>query len=222
MVGFEAHESSVDEQRAYVIKTLFAQFINTAISFCLVSIIVDKHIWARGGIIMQITVLFFFTAVIQVISNLIFLPSLKRQWVLSNYSRSTPVPRYQDRFNKEYALPDFDMGGRFVYYLLQLFLISFFSYVIPLSVPLVLVVFIIHYFIDRVNLYYRSSNNETYGLDTLRTMYKLMETSVLLFAVGNAFWSGFFGIPMWRPLSIAAVSIAVFYVAYIWLVPFSA
>lgn len=87
-------------QRAYVIKTLMAQFINTAISFCLVSLLVDKHIWSRSGIIMQTSILFMFTAVIQIIANLIYFPSIKRHWQLSNYNRSIPVPRYQDRFNK--------------------------------------------------------------------------------------------------------------------------
>lgn len=113
------------------------------------------------------------------------------------------------------------MGGRFAYYLLQLFLISFFCYVIPLCVPLVLVVFVIHYYIDRINLFYRSSMNENYTLGTLRTMYKLMESSVLIFAVGNTFWSGFFGISPWRPLNVITLCIVVFYVAFIWLVPFA-
>jgi hypothetical protein len=141
-----------------------------------------------------------------------------RHWNLSNYNRGMPIPRYQDRFNKEYALPDFDLGGRFAYYLLQLFLISFFCYVIPLCVPLVLIAYILHYYIDRINLFYRSSMNEHFGLNTIRTMYKLMETSVLIFAIGNTFWSRYFHISITRPLNLVTLIIAALYVIYIWVV----
>ena len=221
LVGFESHETSVDQQRAYVVKTLLAQFINTALSYCIISLLIDHNIWSRSGILVQVGILFIFTAVVQIITNIIYLPSVKRLWTLSNYNRGAPIPRYQDRFNREYALPEFDLGGRFAYFLLQLFLISFFSYVIPLCVPLTLLVFIVHYYLDRINLFSRSSMNEHFGLGALRTMYKLMESSILVFALGNAFWSGFFHIPVSRPLNIIAISIAVFYVAWIWLVPFA-
>jgi hypothetical protein len=100
LTGFEAHESSVDQQRAYVIKTLIAQFINTAVSYCLVSLVIENRIWSRSGVILQMSVLFFAQAVIQTLTNIIYLPSLMRHWTLSNYNPGMPIPRYQDRFNK--------------------------------------------------------------------------------------------------------------------------
>lgn len=100
VVGYEAHPSSVERQRSSVIKTVLCVFINTAASFCLVSLVLDNKIYGKSGIILQVSVLFITTQILNVIANSIYLPSLYRQIRLSKYNWNLPIPRFQDRLNR--------------------------------------------------------------------------------------------------------------------------
>jgi hypothetical protein len=61
-----------------------------------------------------------------------------------------------------------------VFYILQVYLVCFFSYLIPFGVPILLIAIIIHYYIDRINLFYRSSMTVHFNFTLLRNMYQLL------------------------------------------------
>lgn len=98
-----------------------------------------------------------------------------------------------------------------MYYLLQVYLVCFFSYIIPIGVPILLVAVVIHYYIDRINLFYRSSMTVHFNFSLLRTMYRLLEASVLVFAIGNAIWSKYFHVSFWRVFNVVALGVAVLF-----------
>lgn len=68
---------------------------------------------------------------------------------------------------------------------MQLYLVSFYSYLCPIAVPLVLCVFIVQYWIDKANLFLRCSANNQMGFNLSQTTLKLCKSSLLIFAVGN-------------------------------------
>lgn len=119
-------------------------------------------------------------------------------------------------------MPVFDMAGRYSYYLVRVYTCLYYSYLVPLGVLGTVVIFGFQYWIDKIKMIKFSSEYFEMNYFLSRTILKLFEASLLIFAVGNLLFS----IVIHRNLkgdsyviNIISVSIALIYILFIYLAP---
>jgi len=149
-----------------IVKTVISQFINTAFIFYLIQVYNKRPYLSSAGLVIQVSTLIIVHGCISIFSNALDFPYWFRKFMLwykygyLRYSRSNKnkeVPTYQIRLNKDYEYPIFDIAGRYSYYLLQVYTCMFYSYLVPVGVLAVSIIFIIHFWIDKIRLFKLSS-----------------------------------------------------------------
>ncbi len=142
---------------SFMIKLLLSQFVNIVAMNYILSLISKALYWESGGLIMKISNLLFLSSVIKIIITLINGPWIKRKLMLLWNYRFTKRPLvHQDKLNKDYEAPGFDIASRYVNYILAIYNVCFYSYIIPYGSGIMLVVFLISYLVDKINLFCRS------------------------------------------------------------------
>lgn len=115
------------------------------------------------------------------------------------------------RLNRETELPEFDMSDWYSYFLLQTLVLSFYSYLIPIISPIMLVCFFIQYWLVKLILFRRSSLYYTFSFNLTKVIGKLFEASILVYAAGTAIFSYAIG-ETWLYLNQISLIIAAIYV----------
>lgn len=73
------------------------------------------------------------------------------------YRNKTEVSKFQRDLNQEYERAEFDVVDRYSYYILQIYACSFYAYLTPIATPCLVVTLVIQYWVDKLNLFKRSS-----------------------------------------------------------------
>ncbi len=79
--------------------------------------------------------------------------------------------------------------GRYIEYLLQIYICMFYFYIIPVGVLATAVIFGIQYWIDKYKLFNNSSDHKDLGFFLSKVIFKVFECSLLVFTVGNLIFS---------------------------------
>ena len=72
---------------------------------------------------------------------------------------------------------------------LLLYIILFFSYIAPLCIPFAVAAMALHYWIDKYNLLKCSSSTVALSFPVARTVLKMFELGVVVFAGGNLYFN---------------------------------
>ena len=75
------------------------------------------------------------------------------------------------------------------YYITQLYLVLFFSYIVPITIPVTIVLFILHYWSDKYTLFKRSSVATPLSFGISMLVVRLSEYSLVFFTGGNLYFS---------------------------------
>lgn len=70
-----------------------------------------------------------------------------------------------------------------------MFTLVFYSYINPICVPAMIIIIILHYWIDKYNLFNNSSNTFPMNFVISRAVLKIFELSIVVFAWGNYYFS---------------------------------
>lgn len=145
-------------------KLLITQFLNTAMIYLALSLIRDDDenaLMSEQGLVYQISTLMVLSGFIQIFNNFINVPAIIRWltiwWKYRGKSDDDEIPKFQVTLNRECENIEFDLAQKYCYYLLQLYMVSFYSYVMPIIVPAVAVIFFFQYWVDKYNLFKKSS-----------------------------------------------------------------
>jgi hypothetical protein len=84
---------------------------------------------------------------------------------------------------------EFAFSDRYTYYIVNVYIVSFFSYITPYVTIILVPIFIIQYWIDKYNLFQRFSCPTDFDFRLSRMTLKIFEISVLVFALGNYIFS---------------------------------
>jgi hypothetical protein len=114
---------------------------------------------------------------------------------------------------------EFNMAERYSYYLLQVYTASFYSYLAPIGVIALVVIFFCQYWIDKYNLFTRSSLFVKFNYSLSRNVLVLFEGSILVFACGNVIFSMMHHHSKLPIINIVGLAIAGFYVLLTIFVP---
>ncbi len=92
---------------------------------------------------------------------------------------------FQVELNKELQPTEFSFAMRYSYYILNVYVVSFYSYIVPYTSLILIVIFIAQYWVDKINLFKRFScpTNFNYRLSVFTL--KIFECSIFFFALGN-------------------------------------
>jgi len=109
--------------------------------------------------------------------------------------------------------------SQYSYYLLQIYTALFYSYLIPVGVPIVAVIFIFQYWIDKFNMFKTSSQYYTISYSLSRSILKLFEGSLLVFTVGNSMFSIIIHDSYLNIINLVSLVLALVYGGFITLAP---
>ncbi len=87
--------------------------------------------------------------------------------------------------NKELQPTEFSFAVRYAYYILNVFVVSFYSYIVPYTSIILFVYFIFQYRIDKYNLFKRFSSPTNFSYRLSMFTLRIFELSILFFALGN-------------------------------------
>jgi hypothetical protein len=192
---WESHYTYTREKFALVLKLAVSQFVNTALIYYIISVFADKDnddLLSASGLVYQITSLITTSGIIQIFSNLAYPSAIMNDFFLWwNHTRheGEEIQLYQVHLNKAYEKAEFDIAARYAYYLLQLYTVSFYAYIVPITVPAIIIILILQYWVDKVNLFRRSSLYYEMHYSLSRDIGKMAELSILMFAGGATFFS---------------------------------
>lgn len=168
-----------------------------------------NHYLLNDGLVVQISNLMIISGLISIPLNFFQIDSvLYRCWRRFRYGVIDHDELFQFQYNQIVQLPQFDFADRYSYYLVQLFTLMAFSFINPICIPAIIIIFVFHYWIDKYNLFKCSSSTFPMNFTISRAILKILELSLLLFAAANYYFeltlSGQFAILNLIVLLIAA------------------
>ena len=139
------------------------------------------------------------------------------RWIKLKWKyRSTPILKFQNRYNAEYVLPTFPITSRYSSYLSDLYYLCFFSYLAPFSTVIGIPMFLTYYFIDKVNILKRSSFHPNYSYFLTDKVIHLAQSSTLLFTLGNYLFSFILTGVKYNPVNLISVVVSILYLMVVW------
>ena len=171
---------------------MIAQFLNTAIIYYIISlidIVLSKDIKSSfddNGLVVNITSLIVISGAIQIVTNFVqFGEIYKNIRNHCKYSKEKPVNLFQIELNKELQPTEFSFAVRYSYYILNVYVVSFYSYIVPYTSLILIVIFAFQYWVDKYNLFKRFSCPTNFNYRLSIFTLKIFECSIFFFALGN-------------------------------------
>lgn len=167
-------------------KSVIAIICNQIVNPFAVNLLLGNLIWRSNGLTSQIINLLTISIVLNLVRSIIN-PRNIWKWIQFkwNYWNAPPILRFQENYNEEVAHNRFEVYEKYMFYVNQLFLISFFAYLVPFGSLMGVGFYIARYTIDRVILLRFSSFHPRYSYDLTQRAVNLAATSILVFAIGN-------------------------------------
>ena len=95
---------------------------------------------------------------------------------------------FQYQLNVQLQDPEFNFARQYAFYLVMVYIASFFTILTPLASLLIALVFMVQYWVDKFNLFKRFSYSFDIGFFLSKLILKAFECSLVIFAVGHIIW----------------------------------
>ena len=165
-----------------------AHFLNTAMLYYAVSRVLNDSFTSKVGLVLQITSLILISGAVnlgfEIFNPFIIWRSLKLYCKYRNHSDDDKAKMFQKELNHEFKYVEFDLASHYAYYILMSLTVSFYAYLVPAITPILVIFFIFQYWVDKINLFRKSSLKYHFNFFLTRSMLKAFEVSVLIFAIG--------------------------------------
>lgn len=165
LTEYEKHQTVTKKYTSQIIKTLIAQFINTAFIFYLIQLFNQRPYLSSAGLVVQVSTMLVVSGFISILTDAVNFPYIirwaklwyKYGYTTYNSASQNSVPTYQVKLNKDFELPEFDIAGRYSKYLLLVYMCMFYCYLVPVGVLATAVFFGIYYWLDKIRMFKQSS-----------------------------------------------------------------
>lgn len=143
-----------------MIKNVGAKFMNTSVIYAVLYFFSDKHVnlLSENGLVSILISLVIINGLLNIALQAIQPYLLYTNSKNSKYNNMKKVNIFQIQLNRQLEYPAFDFANAYSYYLQMIFIISFYGYLVPLTVPIIIIAFIFQYWIDKINLLKRFSS----------------------------------------------------------------
>ena len=152
----EKHKTNSDRLATIIIKNIITQTINTVFIYY---ILLHNTPLSGKGLYVTIYNLVVVTGFIT-IGLQVFPPSYiwrkSKNWWKFRHSQKT-YDMFQIDLNKTIEQPQFNFASMYSFYIVLTFTVSFYGFLVPSITPILIIVFVIQYWIDKYNLFKRYS-----------------------------------------------------------------
>ena len=154
----EQHKTKNDKLRHLVIKTIIAQGINTVFLYFILNAIKPANPLSAVGLVNKVMYLL----VISGLFNIFWYVVLPYQLILNaitayKYRPDSTINLFQFQLNQQLQYPEFDFAPAYAFYIVYTYVACFYGIITPLASPLLIVLFVLQYWVDKYNLFRRYS-----------------------------------------------------------------
>ena len=150
----EKHETTTGRQEALLGKYIIATVLNTLLLFFMLSVLQGERFLLDNGLVVLTS---YFLAPLGILSILVNSLALDQMVESIPQTRPSPSETIQLHYSLDQQAAEFDLSERYSYYLSTLYLTVFYSYINPLLVAVAVLLFFLHYWIDKYTLFRRSA-----------------------------------------------------------------
>ena len=178
----ERHKTRLNETTAFIKKSMITTVISSTLTFFFLDIMQGSHdnLHYYGHYFIAIS------SGLEILYQLINPPATWRSfqiwWHFRKLKNTDTVNKFQYQLNAEMAHPEFPMARRYIYLIYKAYVALFFLEPAPLGLPITLLTLMIMYWLDKINLFSRSSLHYAGNIAISNYLLKTMQFSLLLYA----------------------------------------
>lgn len=191
LTEMEKHQSQTARVSSLIFKNVIAKFLNTTVIYFIFHKMTPVDFMSGEGLVSKILGLTGFSALIKIALDLLQvqtnLMALVNRW---KFQSTKHINLFQLQLNQKLQNEEFNLVEQYSYYLYMVYLISFYALLVPLSSPILILVFGLQYWVDKYLLFKKMSSPIDLGYPLTRLIIKCFECSLLLFTIGNLYWHG--------------------------------
>lgn len=151
--------------------------------------------------------------------SLLFPKAILRSILVAlRYGKKKPedtVEKFQVELNKQFQYIQFDIINQYANYILLAFVASFYAYLIPITIPILAVVFFLQFWVDKLNLFKRCSHPRSFSFYLTRNILKIFEACIWIFAVGTCIFAIYVHQAKINILNLITLGIASLYIWFL-------
>lgn len=155
----EKHPTKSDRLSSLMRKNLVTQTLNTCFIYVILYILEPSNPLGTLGMVNKIISLVVVSGLVSLLVNL-FIP---KQRLVALYNslkikKDGPVNMFQVDLNKKMEYPEFEYPAMYAFYIVYSFVIAFYGFLTPLCTFFLIIIFYMHYWVDKYNLFRRFSS----------------------------------------------------------------
>lgn len=126
--------------------------------YFVVSLVSPRPYLDSNGLVTKVTSLIVVSGFISIAMNLLNTDALiKKAMNWWNFRNKPDLNLFQIQLNEKYIDPEFNFADRYSYYIMMWYIGAFYSYIAPIGIAALIVIFFLQYWVDKFNLFKRSS-----------------------------------------------------------------
>ena len=191
---YERHKTKTEELSSLILKNITSKFFNTAFIYALIYYFGPKiNFLAANGLVYTIVSLILINAGINLALEFFQPFLLYADWtnkkVFSSVDKDGKIGLFQKQLNELVQRPPYTYDYSYSYYLQMIYIVAFYGYLVPLITPMTIIAFIAQYWVDKRNLFRLFSSPIDLGYYLTDMIWKALELTLLLHAIGHIMWS---------------------------------
>ena len=219
----ERHKTRTDRLRHLIYKTIISLSINTVFLYAILNLLRPSNPLSGLGLVTKVMYLLILSPIINLIWYII-LPMSTIFNIINKYrySPDKQINLFQYQLDEQLQHVEFDFAQGYAFFIIYIYVACFYSLMTPLSSPILIIMFVLQYWIDKYNLFRRHSYPTDLGADLNRMIFKIFEISLLLSAAGHFLWDFSIHFDMtagFKVINIINLTIAVIYIGISFFAP---
>jgi hypothetical protein len=189
LADMEKHKTKSDRLTSLIIKIIVTQTINTAFIYYIIWVMTPTNPLGKAGLVKNILDLVIVSGFISVVLQ-IFPPSYLAKKFINDYKYKDKdyINMFQVQLNEILQQPEFNFAVMYAFYIVFTFVVSFYGFVAPTAVPVLIMIFAIQFWVDKYNLFKRFSCPVDFGAELIKKIFIMFETSIFIFVIGHYVW----------------------------------
>jgi hypothetical protein len=191
LTGMERCQSKTTKTSSLLLKNVIAKVLNTTVVFFILYRLNPTNPMADDVLTQRVMGLITFSAELKIFNDLVQPMSLLKSYLerRGRGSKGESINMFQIQLNRHIQNDEFNLPAQYSYYIFMIYIVSFYSLIAPFANSTLIVIFLIHYWVDKYVLFKKMSSPVDFGYRLTRLIIKCFEGSLLAFAIGHFYWN---------------------------------
>jgi hypothetical protein len=225
LAKMEKHKTKSERLTSLVSKMIVTQTINSSFIYLILYFIQPINPLGEYGLANKIISVVIVSGFANIATSILrpgdIYARFQNRRAEDNTTDKQSLKTVQIKLNKKYEMPKFQIAEGYAFYIVIIFTISFYSFIVPLATPIAVGVFIVQYWVEKYNLFRRSSPID-FGYALGKDIFTIFEVTLFFFTFGYFLWDLHIhsegGIKI-KPLNIISLVISAQYAGFYLFVP---